>query len=88
LKNPPKLCCGTFSDGAIAIVPYGSGTEMTTHPIGLRAPSKSSAQKPTKKSILEHNDNYWGEKPKLTSVRFAVVPDATTRALELRKRQW
>src|SRR5207237_2752393 len=31
------------------------------------------------------NDDYWGEKARLPRVRFAVVPDATTRALELRK---
>jgi peptide/nickel transport system substrate-binding protein len=35
--------------------------------------------------IIERNDNYWGQKVKLARVRFAVVPDTTTRALELRK---
>jgi peptide/nickel transport system substrate-binding protein len=35
--------------------------------------------------VVERNDDYWGEKAKLPRVRFAVVPDATTRALELRK---
>jgi peptide/nickel transport system substrate-binding protein len=35
--------------------------------------------------ILERNDDYWGEKAKLARVRFAVVPDETTEALELRK---
>ena len=38
-----------------------------------------------KEVILERNDDYWGAKPKLARVRFAVVPDATTEALELRK---
>ncbi len=35
--------------------------------------------------VLERNDNYWGAKTRLARVRFTVVPDATTRALELRK---
>ncbi len=35
--------------------------------------------------IIERNDDYWGQKAHLKRVRFAVVPDATTRALELRK---
>ena len=35
--------------------------------------------------IIERNDDYWGVKPNLQRVRFMVVPDTTTRALELRK---
>ena len=35
--------------------------------------------------VVERNPDYWGEKAKLPRVRFAVVPDVTTRALELRK---
>jgi peptide/nickel transport system substrate-binding protein len=35
--------------------------------------------------VLERNPDYWGEKAKLERVRFAVVPDETTQALELRK---
>jgi peptide/nickel transport system substrate-binding protein len=35
--------------------------------------------------LIERNDQYWGERARLPRVRFAVVPDTTTRALELRK---
>jgi len=35
--------------------------------------------------VLERNPNYWGEKVHLDRVRFLVVPDMTTQALELRK---
>ncbi|MFZ0808254.1 MAG: ABC transporter substrate-binding protein, partial [Candidatus Sulfotelmatobacter sp.] len=35
--------------------------------------------------VIERNDQYWGDKAKLARVRFAVVPDETTQALELRK---
>jgi peptide/nickel transport system substrate-binding protein len=38
-----------------------------------------------KEVVIERNDNYWGYKAKLDRVRFLVVPDTTTRALELRK---
>ncbi|MGA9507363.1 MAG: ABC transporter substrate-binding protein [Candidatus Sulfotelmatobacter sp.] len=84
MKEPTATLLWNLSDGAIGIVPYGSGTEMTTQPIGS-GPFKFVSAETDKEVVLERNDNYWGEKPKLTSVRFAVVPDATTRALELRK---
>jgi peptide/nickel transport system substrate-binding protein len=84
MKEITATLLWNLSDGSIGIVPYGSGTEMTTHPIGS-GPFKFVSAETDKEVILERNDNYWGETPKLSSVRFAVVPDATTRALELRK---
>jgi peptide/nickel transport system substrate-binding protein len=70
--------------GAMGIVPYGSGAEITTKPIGS-GPFRFVSAEPDKEVIVERNDDYWGEKPRLKRVRFAVVPDPTTRALELRK---
>ena len=35
--------------------------------------------------VIERNEQYWGERPRVARVRFTVVPDTTTRALELRK---
>ena len=35
--------------------------------------------------ILERNDNSWQPRPAIARIRFAVVPDAITRALELEK---
>ena len=35
--------------------------------------------------VLERNDGYWGQHTKVERVRLTIVPDATTRALELRK---
>lgn len=84
MKEPSATLLWNLSDGAIGIVPYGSGSEMATHPIGS-GPFKFVSAETDKEVILQRNDDYWGEKPKLPSVRFAVVPDATTRALELRK---
>ncbi len=38
-----------------------------------------------KNVIVERNSDYWGVRAKLDRVEFKVIPDATTRALELRK---
>jgi peptide/nickel transport system substrate-binding protein len=84
MKEPDAALLWNMSDGAIGIVPYGSGNEMTTHPIGS-GPFQFVSAETDRDVIIERNDNYWGEKAKLNRVRFAVVPDATTRALELRK---
>src|SRR5690349_1734622 len=84
LKEPFSTLLWNLSDGAIGIVPYGSGNEMTQHPIGS-GPFRFVSSEQDKEVIIERNDDYWGEKPHLNRIRFAVVPDATTRALELRK---
>ena len=84
MKEPSATLLWNLSDGAIGIVPYGSGNEVTTHPMGS-GPFKFVSAETDKEVIVERNDDYWGDKAKLARVRFAVVPDATTRALELRK---
>jgi peptide/nickel transport system substrate-binding protein len=84
LKEPEAPFLWNISDGAIGIVPYGTGDEMTRHPIGS-GPFKFVSAETDREVLMERNDEYWGEKAKLQRVRFAVVPDATTQALELRK---
>jgi len=84
LKEPDSTLLWNLSDGAMGIVPYGSGDEMTLHPIGS-GPFKFVSAETDREVVLERNDDYWGEKAKLERVRFAVVPDETTEALELRK---
>ncbi len=84
LKAPQATLLWNLSDGAIGIVPYGSGAELAQHPIGSGPFQFVSAQQ-DKEVVVRRNDHYWGPEPKLERVRFAVVPDATTRALELRK---
>ena len=83
LKQPFALLWNV-SDGAIGIVPYGSGDETSRHPVGS-GPFRFVSAEPDKEVVIERNDDYWGQKPYLKRVRFAVTPDATTRALELRK---
>jgi peptide/nickel transport system substrate-binding protein len=84
LKEPFATLLWNLSDGAMGIVPYGSGAEMSQHPVGS-GPFRFVSAQQDKEVVITRNDDYWGTKARLPSVRFAVVPDATTRALELRK---
>ncbi len=84
MKEQDATLLWNLSDGAIGVVPYGSGDEMTRHPIGS-GPFKFVSAETDREVVIERNDGYWGEKAKLERVRFAVVPDETTQALELRK---
>jgi peptide/nickel transport system substrate-binding protein len=84
LKEPFATLLWNLSDGAIGIVPYGSGAEISQHPIGS-GPIRFVSAEQDKEVVIERNDAYWGEKARIPRVRFIVVPDATTRALELRK---
>lgn len=83
LKEPDATLLWNLSDGAIGIVPQGSLDE-TQHPIGS-GPFKFVSAETDREVILERNNQYWGAKVKLARVRFAVVPEETTEALELRK---
>ena len=84
LKEPFATLLWNLSDGAIGIVPNGSGAELSQHPVGS-GPFRFVSAQQDKEVLLARNDDYWGTRANLQSVRFAVVPDATTRALELRK---
>jgi peptide/nickel transport system substrate-binding protein len=84
LKEPFATLLWNLSDGAIGIVPYGSGDEMSSRPIGS-GPFRLVSAQLDREVVIERNQDYWGQKAHLNRVRFIVVPDTTTRALELRK---
>ncbi len=84
LKEPYAGLLWNVSEGASGIVPYGALDEITRTPIGS-GPFRFVSAETDKEVVLERNDTYWGAKAHVPRVRFAVVPDATTEALELRK---
>jgi peptide/nickel transport system substrate-binding protein len=84
LKEANATLLWNLSEGASGIVPAGSLDEITRKPVGT-GPFRFVSAEQDKEVILERNDSYWGTKPRLARVQFTVVPDATTRALELRK---
>jgi peptide/nickel transport system substrate-binding protein len=84
LSEPDGTLLYNVSDGAFGIVPYGSGKPFNRHPIGS-GPFTFVSQDPDTEVVLRRNDNYWGQRAQVERVRLTIVPDATTRALELRK---
>jgi len=84
MKERDATLLWNLSDGAIGIVPEGSGEEMSRHPIGS-GPFRFVSAETDRDVSIERNNEYWGERAKVARVRFAIVPDATTEALELRK---
>lgn len=84
LKRPDASLLFNMSDGLSAVVEKGASKRMGDHPIGT-GPFRFVSEEEDKDVVLERNPEYWGGAPSIPRVRFAVVPDAITRALELQK---
>jgi peptide/nickel transport system substrate-binding protein len=84
LKRADAGLLFNMSDGLFGIVPKGSGSEFGLHPIGT-GPFRFISSVQDKEVLVERNPQYWAGAPKIERVRFAVVPDAITTALELQK---
>ena len=84
LKHPDAGLLFNMSDGLFGIVPKGSGRDFGMHPIGT-GPFRFVSAVQDKEVIVKSNPDYWAGSPKLANLRFAVVPDAITTALELKK---
>jgi peptide/nickel transport system substrate-binding protein len=84
LKHADAGLLFNMSDGLFGVVPKGAGRDFGMHPIGSGAFRFVSAVQ-DKEVIVERNPGYWAGPPRIERVRFAVVPDAITTALELRK---
>jgi peptide/nickel transport system substrate-binding protein len=84
LKTPDTNLLWNVCDGAFGVMPYGSGRGFWRHPIGS-GPFLFVRAQQDKDVILRRNPLFWGTPAKIAGVRFMVVPDAITRALELQK---
>ena len=84
LKKPDNSILLNVCDGVFGVIPAGSGRDFWRHPIGS-GPFVLVSQEQDKDVVLARAPSYWGPLPKIAGVRFAVVPDAITRALELQK---
>jgi peptide/nickel transport system substrate-binding protein len=87
LKAPDNFLLINLSTGAMGIVPHGSGRDFSHNPVGS-GPFRFVSQEVDKEVVIERNLQSWQPNPgpgTVQRVRFAVVPDAITRALELRK---
>ena len=87
LKYPDNFLLTNLSSGAMGIVPYGSGRDFWQHPVGS-GPFRLVSQEIDKEVVIERNPLSWQQdssQGNIQRVRFAVVPDPITRALELRK---
>ena len=89
MKQPDASLLFNLSDGLFGVVPRGSGKDFARAPVGS-GPFRFVSAAQDNDVILERNPGYWGGPDhagpaRIPRVRFAVVPDAVTVALELEK---
>jgi peptide/nickel transport system substrate-binding protein len=84
LKRPDAGLLFNMSDGLFGVVPKGAGSAFGLAPVGS-GPFRFISAVQDKEVVLERNPDYWAGAPKIERVRFSVVPDAITTALELKK---
>jgi peptide/nickel transport system substrate-binding protein len=84
LKEPNAGFLWSIARPAIGIVPAGCGPNFSSKLIGT-GPFRFVSARQDDNVILERSPGYFGSTPKISRVRFRVVPEAVVRALELRK---
>ncbi len=83
-KKPYAGLLFSLSDGLFGVVEKGAGRDEGLHPVGT-GPFRFVSQLQDRDVVMERNTDYWGGEPKIAHVRFEVVPDAITIALEMKK---
>jgi len=84
LSEPYASFMWNLTAMALGIVPAGAGHTPASDPIGT-GPFRFVSMTQDQEIILDRNPDYFGGPPRIDEVRFRIVPDAITRALELRK---
>lgn len=84
LKYPDEGLLFNMSDSLFGVVPRGAGRDFGLHPVGS-GPFRFVSAVQDKEVIVERNADYWAGPPKIERIRFTVVPDTITSALELEK---
>ncbi len=84
LNHPDAGLLFNLSDGLFGVVPRGAGNDFGLHPVGS-GPFHFVSAVQDKEVVVERNQGYWAGAPKIERVQFAVVPDAITTVLELKK---
>jgi peptide/nickel transport system substrate-binding protein len=83
-KAPDNGLLFNMSDGLFGIVEKGAGRDEGLHPVGT-GPFEFVSQLQDKEVVLQRNASYWGGAPHIERVRFEVIPDTITAALEMKK---
>jgi peptide/nickel transport system substrate-binding protein len=90
MKRPDAGLLFNMSDGLFGVVPRGSGRDFGLHPVGS-GPFRFVSAVQDKEVIVDRNHDYWAGMPaaagaqRIERIRFTVVPDTITSALELKK---
>lgn len=88
LREPYSSFLWDLTAPGIGIVPKPANPTAAANPaedpVGT-GPFRFVSATPDQNVILERNPDYFGSPPKIDRVIFRIVPDETTRALELRK---
>ncbi len=89
MKRPDESLLFNLSDGFFGVVPRGSGKSFGLHPVGSGA-FRFVSEQMDRDVVLERTPQYWADAApsaphRIERLRFNVIPDAVTSALELKK---